>query len=88
MKCDWIIFYSEASGRHGCVPFKSKAANHTRGKAKGMFSGTLNEANEECKRRDREAGLTGIFKRRYTPKEKPVREHRQSNKPRVKAERI
>lgn len=70
MKCDWIIFYSEASGRHGCVPFKSKAANHTRGKAKGMFTGTLNEAIEECKRRDREAGITGIFKRRYTPKEK------------------
>jgi len=57
MSSDWIIFYNEQTGRIGFVPLGSKAATHTRGKALGTFHGTYYEAQDEVKRREREAGI-------------------------------
>ena len=57
MKSDWIIFYSEKTGRIGFVPLGSKAATHTKGKALGTFRGTYYEAQDEVERREREFGI-------------------------------
>ena len=49
-KCDWIIFYSDTTGRIGCIPVGSQAAVNQEGMVIKGFYGTEKEAIEEAKR--------------------------------------